>query len=204
MIPGKDLYYQCPNCGVYTRNGSLISGNTIGAKYYSDGRRIAPSLPEFPLISKCHDCDQLFWLKAENEVELDRLPAGTKAVSGEMPTVYDLAIAVRENLMRNKGEEKYLRLQIMWGYNDRVRKGRRLFTDEQDELIWTENLEALLELLDERDENECIVVAEINRYLGNFDRCMEIISSLDQKKFRPIIEIYTRECESGNREVVEI
>ncbi|PIQ33656.1 MAG: hypothetical protein COW63_05155 [Bacteroidetes bacterium CG18_big_fil_WC_8_21_14_2_50_41_14] len=202
MIPGEDLYYQCPICGDYTRKGSLISGNTIGAKYYSDGKVIAPMLPTFPMVSKCGSCGKLFWLKEQNKVELDKLPDGTKAMSGETLTVYDYAQALRENLMTNKSEEKHLQLQIMWGYNDRVRKGRRLIAVERDKLIWNENLMAMIELLDERDENDCIVMAEIHRYLGNFDRCKEIMSLLDQESFSSLIEIFGRECDAENREVV--
>jgi hypothetical protein len=62
MMPGPDYVYQCPNCGNLITCGSLSSGNTFGAKIYSDGKRIAPMLPEFPDLTKCRKCNSIFWL----------------------------------------------------------------------------------------------------------------------------------------------
>ena len=62
MMPGPDYVYQCPDCGNLITRGSLRSGNTFGAKIYSDGKRIAPMLPEFPDLTKCRKCNSIFWL----------------------------------------------------------------------------------------------------------------------------------------------
>ena len=59
MLPGPNYIYKCPSCGNFIKIGSLISGNTYGAKLYSDGKRVAPMMPEFPDLTKCKKCNAI-------------------------------------------------------------------------------------------------------------------------------------------------
>lgn len=68
MIPGPDIIYKCPKCENLIKNHSLLSGNTIGACHYSDGKMIAMMLPEYPYITKCEKCNTIFWLEEKYEV----------------------------------------------------------------------------------------------------------------------------------------
>ena len=69
MRTGPVECYKCPNCRNTLSKGSLLSGNTIGAKLFSDGKQIAPMLPEFPMITICTECDTIFWLNKKTEVK---------------------------------------------------------------------------------------------------------------------------------------
>lgn len=62
MILGPDLFYKCPVCGANLHSYSLRSGNTFGAKVYSDGKMFAPMLPEYPNITKCGGCGTILML----------------------------------------------------------------------------------------------------------------------------------------------
>lgn len=44
MIPGSPQILTCPYCGKKKEIMSLVSGNTCGAVYWSDNKRIAPML----------------------------------------------------------------------------------------------------------------------------------------------------------------
>ena len=68
MTLGNTLVFKCPKCGKYSTRGSLRSGNTIGALYFSDGKMIVDMLPEFPEIIKCNNCKTFYWLNDENKV----------------------------------------------------------------------------------------------------------------------------------------
>lgn len=46
MLPGPTIIIACPLCGQYAKKRTIISGNTFGAKLWSDGKRISPMLPE--------------------------------------------------------------------------------------------------------------------------------------------------------------
>ncbi|HEX8823312.1 MAG TPA: hypothetical protein VF794_25525 [Archangium sp.] len=62
MVPGSDDIIGCPSCRAPHRRGSLMSGNTVGARWWSDGKREAPMLPSSPLVTRCRGCGQYFWL----------------------------------------------------------------------------------------------------------------------------------------------
>jgi len=68
MIPGAEYIYQCPNCNNLLKRGSLISGNTFGATLFSDGKQIAPMLPDFPNLTKCKKCNAIFKISELKEV----------------------------------------------------------------------------------------------------------------------------------------
>ena len=50
---GPHYIYQCPNCNNLISRLSLMSGNTLGMKVYSDLKRDIPMLKEFPNLTKC-------------------------------------------------------------------------------------------------------------------------------------------------------
>lgn len=62
MIPGSHDIIGCPTCGAPHRQGSLVSGNTLGARWWSDGKLEAPMLPARPLVTRCRGCGRYFWL----------------------------------------------------------------------------------------------------------------------------------------------
>lgn len=41
MLLGPTYVYKCSNCDNLLQKGSIISGNSIGAKLYSDGEKTA-------------------------------------------------------------------------------------------------------------------------------------------------------------------
>ena len=72
MQPGPNEIVQCPSCGTFQRRRTLLSGNTLNAKYYSDGSRKAPMLPSFPYFIKCPECSVFF--KLSSEVIVKKVP----------------------------------------------------------------------------------------------------------------------------------
>ena len=66
--PGPDYIYECPKCSNLLKKASNASGNTFGSTLYSDGKMIAPMLPEFPNLTKCTKCDTILWLSEMKEI----------------------------------------------------------------------------------------------------------------------------------------
>lgn len=52
MLPGNPRIVTCPFCGAQKRLMTLMSGNTIGAKYWSDNKQEAPMLPKVSYVQK--------------------------------------------------------------------------------------------------------------------------------------------------------
>lgn len=209
MLPGPNYVYKCPNCGNLLTKGSLMSGNTFGAKIFSDGKRIAPMLPEFPNLTKCKKCNTIFWLSKLKEIGTyewgDHKNSKWQNVDkSEFLEIDDYFKAVETSIAENKNEELFIRQRIWWTYNDRIRNGQNIFNDEDDELRWKENVKNLLNLLDQSDLNQKIMIAEINRNFGDFENCINIIESIDNDELKWLKEKFANECKRKNKWVVEL
>lgn len=209
MLPGPNYIYQCPNCGNLLKKGSLISGNTFGAEIFSDGKRIAPMLPDFPNLTKCKKCDTIFWLSKLKEIGTyewgdKKNPEWQKADQAEFLEIEDYFNAIINGIAENKNEELYIRQRIWWAYNDRVRNGKNLFGDENDEIKWRENCIKLISLLNQSDLNQRIMIAELKRNLGDFGGCLEIVKNIDNDKLNWLKDIFISECEKGNKWVIKL
>ena len=174
MLPGPNYVYKCPNCGNLLTKGSLMSGNTFGAKIFSDGKRIAPMLPVYPKITKCKKCNTIFWLSKSKEIGTfewgdNNNSQWQNADKAEFLEIDDYYNAINKGIAENSKEELFIRQRIWWAYNDKIRKGQKIFNDESDELRWIDNVRKLKILLDQSDINQKIMIAEINRNLGDFE-----------------------------------
>lgn len=246
MIPGPDIYYKCPTCGAYLYTHSLTSGNTFGAKTYSDGKMVAPMLPEYPNLTKCENCETIVMLsRLEQIIEDDsrkekkrddisllgkilRLFSRTKTKNieaeheGELQERQDINspfVSRYECMHLGLGDlykaldvfpndELYIRLKIWRKHNDILRFSSELTPENihQDILDYHEymnNCRSLLNLLNKEDDDERLIMAELNRNLGNFTECLDLITKSEGR--RNLIEtILTLECEKGNRCIVRV
>jgi hypothetical protein len=62
MIIGPSLIKDCPQCLKPFKQWTTISQNTFGASYWTDGRMMARSYPDFPKLVKCPHCKNLLWV----------------------------------------------------------------------------------------------------------------------------------------------
>ena len=54
---------ECPHCRAHVVEEQTVSGNTIGAVLFTDGKRHAPMFPDHPQLAKCPVCGGLFWVQ---------------------------------------------------------------------------------------------------------------------------------------------
>jgi hypothetical protein len=163
---------ECPQCRVHVVQEETLSGNTIGAKYYTDGKREAKMLPDHPALVKCPVCAGLFWVDEAVEVDI-----GFDAAKGKQQVMAPSGKEMLEflsgpGLPRDK--EIYLRMHAWWSANDAWRwapDSKPAFSKEQ-----VMNLHALSDMLDEKEPNQRILKAEIARELGEFDKCLRLLS----------------------------
>jgi len=228
MIPGSDNIYKCPSCGNLFRQGSLMSGNTFGAKLFSDGISIAKMSLNFPNFTKCKDCGSFLNLRELKEVGVARFnyysKTGYDSIEwGNMYLKIKYLKLNREDIPDSKllevrdlydalemfpQYELYFRLQILWSSNDHLRfllehdfPIREL--DANSDKRFEENCIALLNLLDQNDENQKILMAELHRNLGQFDKCIELIMSIDRHS-NYIKKYFILECERRNKLIFRI
>ena len=127
MIPSNDNIYECPKCGHYLRNGALASGNTSRGTVYSDGKSIYPMLPDYPDLTKCKKCDNIFWLNDLVKIGEDDCAWWEKSNSKWANVEYAEFLGIKDlfrALEISKPEkEKNIRIWIWWAFNDRIRDG---------------------------------------------------------------------------------
>jgi len=197
MIPGPELLYKCPKCEKIVSKGSLISGNTCGAKLYSDGKQIAPMLPEFPAIVKCKYCNTFYWLNKENEINIGNENAD-RAAFLSVDEYYEL---INSDIIKNEKKLKFLRIRLWWAFNDKLRNNKNENLSENEQIIYEQNCLKLIETLDQEDINEKIMVAELYRNLGNFEKCESILAGIDDK-FNWLKELLIKECKNNNSKII--
>jgi len=180
MIRGPDYIYKCPTCKNLIARGSLISGNRFDSQLYSDGKIISNMLPEFPSITKCHSCNEIFWIGKLEKIDekSDENPAKYENVKHcTFLSVYDYIKALDDRMYNSDDEELFLCLRIQWGFNDRVRNGHDLFSKNLDFHYWERNIYRLLYLLDDNEES-LLLTAELHRNLGDFKKCIKSLYTI--------------------------
>ena len=157
---------ECPHCKSHVVQEDTLSGNTIDAKYYTDGKREAKMLPDHPALVRCPNCSRVFWVEEAEKVDM-----GFDAAEGKLPVIAPKEKEIQDFLAGStlaKDKEFYLRMRLWWKANDAWRfvpDAKPAFTPEQ-----VKNLDALSALFDESLPGHRILKAEIARELGRLRR----------------------------------
>ena len=201
MLPGPTIIISCPFCGQYSKKETIISGNTYGAQLWSDGKRIAPMMPENPILVVCKKCDQFFWVKdakmvteVTNAVELKEKWGDVDYV--EFPTFHQYFKA-----LELIPDEIFIRGCIWRSYNDYFRNNEEDKITSEMEQLNSENLTALLKILDENDTNELLTKAEVHRNLGQFEKSKELLDRINDPELTWVKEKFLQEINNQNKRV---
>ena len=93
-----------------------LSGNTIGARIYTDAKREAKMLPDHPWLAKCPLCGGLFWVDEAVKVSFGFEAAKGKKKVLAPPEKEMLNFLAGSTLPQDK--EIYLRIRAFWSAND--------------------------------------------------------------------------------------
>lgn len=194
---------------------TLVSGNTIGARLWTDGKQFAPMLPHPPAVVKCRHCGECYWLAEAEEVgTVDRWrdegqqvnPGWATAEEVEEPTEEEYYRALEAGLARNPEQERNLRVFAWWRRNDafRDRAGANAGGITSTPAKWRQNLEALVGMLDEEDQTDGIMKAEALRELGDFESAKQILGRIESSGVAAVVRQIRSLCDSGDTSVREL
>lgn len=209
MIFGPTEIYTCPNCNTTITNPSLAMANTFGMQTFSDGKVAYPNKPEFPDLTKCKKCDIFLWLSdLKNTINYSSSYSPTaqqeNADKAEFLSITDYFKILETDFITSAKDELIVRNKIWWSFNDRLRANKPLFLDEEETLLWTSNCKKMQQLLDLNNDGQKILIAELERNLGFFNSCQQLITEIDDIDFCWIKEKYLAQCELQNRWVFEL
>lgn len=133
MKPGPDQLYECPKCSNRIQRGSMMSGNTFGARLYSDGRMDAPMMPSYPNLIACNRCRELLWLDRMKPIAYsmpdflldDNSDSDGMHPWGDVQIANEMSIPVANRILQTLKpefavEEYYIRRKLWWGYHERI------------------------------------------------------------------------------------
>lgn len=228
MLPGPDQIVACPRCGGLAKYATLMSGNTFGARTWTDGKQEAPMLPQPPAVVRCGQCAQCYWLAdAEKLGELDLWGADPLAPDAEWPdsAEHPLSVpeswraapyveepeeseyyaALRSGLAQDRPQERALRIFAWWRSNDPYRDEDELpVTKAPDPGDREENLRALLPLLEGDGDSNRLMRAEVLRELGRWGEAEAALLRVRGSEFAAVVRQMEALCRARERAVREL
>jgi hypothetical protein len=232
MIPGPDQIVACPTCGGLGRYATLLPGNNVGARVWTDLREIAPMLPRPPAVVRCRHCGPYYWLADAREVgelggeareDRQELWAGLRSLFAggrtaepprftreqiehvRKPSEAEYYAALGAGLATNPAQEKTLRILTWWRRNDAYRTSPPGMPSAAElPASARENLEALVDLLSEEEACDRLMKAELLRELGRFEEARRVRHGPFTPGQQRAAEQLLSLCERGDTTVREL
>lgn len=208
MTPGPLIIRKCSVCGKLIAQHTTGSGNTIGARFWTDGKMDAPMLPDRPRLVKCQHCGALVWINDQEKLaEIDFWRTGEEippefsdARPGATPSMEDYLASLAEGVS-DRQKEHYLRLRVWWAGNDRRRGNEKELPMSSQEIA---NLRAFAQILDEAEENERLMKAEVLRELGLFGKARALLGKPFSEELSEAVATIRQLTEQKSTLVMEI
>ena len=172
MLPAPPVIIQTPAGTKVCRHGDLMSGNTFGARLWTDGKFDTPMLPERSALQCVEGSLEIFWVSDAEEIQEMPWGASVEGVANAAPPgVADYHRALKYGMADTPEREIYIRVRLWWLSNDPVRTGK----GAPETFGRVENLTRIAELLDITEDENRIMLAEIHRELGDFQKAKDLL-----------------------------
>ena len=200
---------RCPFCKGLYKDWVYASWNTFGAKFYSDGIFIGPMTPTHHFAYKCKFCNKYFLARDLIELSYPEKLFYNDPKNDNLPEVaYASSYAIDEsdyveieNMLANgffypenatedyKKESNLIACINLWrAYNN----SRDKISDDK----YIDNCLKILSLSSMNDDNKIIMCAEINRNIGRFDKCKELLEKVsDKERYNKVISKIIDACD---------
>ena len=178
MIPSKPNILRCPHCGGLRRVRSIMSGNTIGEIFWSDGKIDYPMLPSVSKVLRCPVCKKYHFYESSQIV--GKCKSWGNASWGKLS--YASLKETMEQLKPTGKEEETLRMMIHWAYNDLywgvidAERQTKEYLVEREYFI--QNTKAIIAL----NPDKPLFCAELYREIEEFEQCIKTLYSIKQHK----------------------
>ena len=174
MMPGHPQILTCPYCGQTKEIMSLMSGNTFGARIWSDNKRIAPMLPEISYVQKCPHCAKYF-IRSRQKTVYAKSGYSSDRGSLSFAEMKEAVAQLSQEKFRNMKEEAGVRMSLHQAYNDYYfRNGERRTVAEADQKLFRENALWLIENFIKDD----VMKAEFYRQAGDLKKAKALIEKV--------------------------
>jgi hypothetical protein len=205
MTPGPNIVLKTRLTGSLVKITTIGSGNTCGARFWTDGKREAPMLPDAPWLRVLPDNSELFWTDECEQVAQEG-PWGTTADFADVPfadepSIVDYDRALETGMATTPEKERYVRMRRWWVANDPVRSSAATAATDATHRA---NLLTLLSLLDDSVPDQRLMSAEIHRELGDFSSAAALLAFQFPKDYDPAVNFIRLLNEKKDASVREV
>ncbi|MBI4978740.1 MAG: hypothetical protein HZC28_14770 [Spirochaetes bacterium] len=206
MLSGPTIILQCSACQKPIEEHTAVESDDIpDAVFWTDGRRYAPVIPDEPLLVMCPHCHAPLWLDELEELGTfepldDWRDEFSDAREYVIPAPDDY-FALLDSTVDNPEKEHYIRLNAWWTLNDERRESPDEIPLSSRE---TYNLKSLARMLDESDDHDRVMKAEIMRELGRFPDALALLSHRFDDDMAEAVEIIRSLAQKNDRYVREM
>lgn len=178
---GPSRILTCPYCHAEKSVINLTSGNTIGATYWSDNKRIAPMLPRVSPVQKCPGCGKYYFYGRQEETRYDTKEESMNTGELSFAEAKEAYVQFTAEGDMSPDEEISVRVLLFQAFNDYYYRGLEdldtdvdVAVDEDDYALFVETGQWLIDNLITDD----LLKAEFYREIGKMAEAQEILDVL--------------------------
>lgn len=176
MIPGNAKIVKCPYCGTKKELFTMVSGNTFGATFWSDNKRIAPMLPIVSPVQKCPGCGKYYF---ENK---NRCGEGNSHSFelGELtfPEWKEAYAQFQAEGVDDKTLDN-VRYWLFHSYNDYFHRSKKApKPTEEDFEFFSKTVEKLIDSFKWNSASDLLMKAELYREANKMQECRQVLDSI--------------------------
>ena len=176
MTPGKAEIVKCPYCGTTKELFTMASGNTIGATFWSDNKRIAPMLPRVSPIQKCPNCGK-YYEKYKNRIGESNdysFALGTLTFPEWKEAYAQFQAEGVDDKMNNQ-----FRYWLIHSYNDYFHRSENApKPSEEDFEFFSKTVVAFIDALEWNKVSDLLMKAELYREANMMQECRQVLDSI--------------------------
>ncbi len=189
MLPGNAEIVICPYCGTKKELMTLVSGNTFGAEYWSDNKRIAPMLPIASPVQKCPHCGKYYLKSKQNTIEGDDYSgdlgeltyfewkeayyqfASMKAIPFQPPVT-----EITDNDFVD------IRYWLIQAYNDYYHRNKKAEPSPEEYTFFCNVVRDFIDVFDWSPIEVPLLKAELYREANEMGKCREVLDAISYEK----------------------
>ena len=181
MLPANAKIVKCPFCGERKELLNLASGNTFGAKHWSDQKMIAPMLPRISPVQKCPKCGKYYLEYKQPYKEGDDWSSERGELSYQQ---WKEAYAQLQSEKKiTKKDLQIVRHQLIQAFNDDYYRSNNDNVPAEEEALFVTIIHEYISNCSWNKTN-MLFKAELYREAGEMAQCAEVLSKISPNKLQ--------------------
>ena len=205
MLPANAKIVKCPFCGERKELLNLASGNTFGAKHWSDQKMIAPMLPRVSPVQKCPKCGKYYLEYKQPYKEGDDWSSERGELSyQEWKEAYE---QFKADKSIKRDDMQIIRHHVIMAFNDEFYRYGDNMAEAREEAFFIEIINDYIASNKWNSQN-MLFKAELYREAGAMTKCNEVLSQISSKSLKEfelkIYDMIKAKMTNGDKKVFQL